>query len=378
MSGPATVEDLLAAFLEIVRIPSPWGQERALADHVLAYLHDRGLEPWEDEAAQATGAGSGNIFVRIEGTGTEAGSGVPILLCAHLDTVHVDGPVEAVVDGGIVRSAGGTILGADDKVAVNALLALVDELAVRPPRADVEILFTVCEEVGMLGAKAFDLSRCRARAGFVLDSGGPLGDVIVSAPARRAITAEFRGSAAHAGIEPQRGRSAVVAAARAVAAMRLGLVDELTTANVGVIEGGVAINIVPERCVVHGEARSRDPQRLAAQVAHMLETINVAAAEVGVDVAVDVAESYQGFELSPRSLAARLAARALRGIGMEPRFVGAGGGSDCNVFNARGLPSVNLSAGYERVHSSDEHVPVQALADAHRLVRSLVAVAGTL
>jgi len=372
MSASASVEELLTGFLELVRIRSQWGEERELADHLLARFRALGLDPVEDDAAGKADAGSGNIFVRVEG----AGDGLPILLCAHIDTVHVAGPIEPIVEDGIVRSAGDTILGADDKTAVNALVALLADLAQEPPVGDVEVLFTVCEEVGMRGAKAFDLSRCRARAGFVLDSSGPLREVIIAAPASRSITAEFRGAAAHAGIEPELGRSAVLAASRAISAMRLGRLDEQTTANVGIIAGGVATNIVPERCVLRGEARSRDPERLAAQVAHMLEAINVAAAEVGVDVAVDLVEDYEGFDLSRKALPARLAAEALRAQGIEPRFVGTGGGSDVNVFNARGLPSVNLSAGYERVHSTEEHVPVQSLVEAYRLVHGLVRAAG--
>ncbi len=372
MSAAVSAEELLDGFLELVRIPSPAGEERALADHLLARLRDLGLDPVEDDAAGPARAGSGNVFVRVEG----AGDGLPILLCAHIDTVHVAGRIEPVVEDGIVRSAGDTILGADDKVAVNALMALLADLAADPPAGDVEVLFTVCEEVGLRGAKAFNLTPCRARAGFVLDSSGPLREVIIAAPASRSITAEFRGAAAHAGIEPELGRSAVLAASRAISAMRLGRLDEQTTANVGIVEGGVATNIVPEHCVLRGEARSRDPERLADQVAHMLETINVAAAEVGVDVVVDVVEDYEAFSLSKRALAPRLAAEALRAQGIEPRFVGTGGGSDVNVFNARGLPSVNLSAGYERVHSTEEHVPVQSLVETYRMVHGLARAAG--
>lgn len=372
MNPAAGVDELLARFLELVRIPSPWGHERALADFLLDHLSGLGLDPLEDDAATAAGAGSGNVFARVAGDG----GGLPILLCAHIDTVAVAGTIEPVVEDGVVRAAGGTILGADDKSAVTALTVLLEDLSVSPPPGDVEVLFTVCEEVGMRGAKAFDLDRCRARAGFVLDGSGPVGEVIIAAPAARSITAEFRGVAAHAGIEPERGRSAVLAASRAVSAMRLGRLDEQTTANVGIIEGGVATNIVPERCVLRGEARSRSPERLAAQVAHMLEAINVAATEVGVDVVVDLVEDYEAFSLSKRTIPARLAAEALREQGIEPRFVGTGGGSDVNVFNARGLPSVNLSAGYQRVHSPEECTPVQALLDAYRLVHGLVAAAG--
>ncbi len=372
-SAGSQPERVLETFLDLVRIPSPSGQEGAVAAYISSRLEDLGLHVEEDDAAGVARAGSGNLLVEVPGTGAlPAGSGVPLLLCAHMDTVAVDGPIEPVVTDGVVRTAGDTILGADDKAAVAALLTLLADLVVQPPAVDVEVLFTVCEEVGLRGAKAFDLSRCRAQAGFVLDSSGPLGEIIVGAPTQRTLTAEFHGVAAHAGIEPEAGRSAVVAAARAVAAMRLGRLDDCTTANVGVISGGAATNIVPDRCTVRAEARSRDPQALGSQIAHMMEALNVAAAEVGVDVVVDVAEEYEGFTLASDSLPARLAAAAIRQIGREPHFAATGGGSDVNVFNARGLPSVNLSAGFERIHSSNEYIPVDALVEAYRLVHELV------
>jgi tripeptide aminopeptidase len=366
-----TRADLLSLFLQLVEIPSPSGHERTVADLILAYLREAGLEPVEDESAAETGAGSGNLFVRVPGRG----SGTPILLAAHMDTVAVTGTIRAVVQEDVVTSVGDTILGADDKTAVTLLLMLLRELAAEPPGGDVEVLFTTSEEIGLRGAKAFDASGLAAQAGFVFDSSGPLGRIITAAPTHKTLVADFKGVAAHAGIEPQKGRSAVVAAARAVAAMKLGRIDEATTANVGMISGGVATNIVPENCRVEAEARSREPARLSAQLADMLEAVNEAATLVGVDVATSVVEEYAAFDLDPEALPVRIAWRALQAIGLEPSLGATGGGSDVNVFNAKGLPSVNLDIGFEDVHTSAESMPVDRLLLGYRLVRALVAAA---
>ena len=216
------------------------------------------------------------------------------------------------------------------------------------------------------------MSSLAAKAGFVFDSSGPPGRIITAAPAHKSLVAEFKGVAAHAGIEPRKGRSAVVAAARAVAAMHLGQIDEATTANVGIMSGGVATNIVPEHCRLEAEARSLEPARLGAQIADMLAAINEAATLVGVDVTTSVVEEYAAFDLDPETLPVRIAWRALQAVGVEPRLGATGGGSDVNVFNARGLPSVNLDIGFEDVHTSAERMPVDRLLLGYRLVRALV------
>lgn len=366
------MSELLDLFLRLAETPSPSGQERAVADLVLAHLRDCGLVPIEDDSAARTGAGSGNIHVVVEGRG----EGVPILVGAHLDTVAVEGPVRAVVEGGVVRSESDTILGADNKCACAILLLLLRDLVREAPPGRVEVVFTTCEEVGLRGAKAFDLGAARARAGFVFDSSGPLGQVINAAPSARSLVAEFHGVAAHAGIAPEEGRSAIAAAARAIAGMDLGRIDEMTTANVGVIDGGVAINIVPEWCTVRGEARSRDEERLARQVGLMVDAVTLGANEVGVDVTTTVIDDYRGFSLSPRSLPVRIAREALRRAGVEPQVSATGGGSDVNVFNEKGLPSVNLSVGMEKVHTHDEYLPVERLEQAYEVARALVRAAG--
>ena len=368
----AGVDELAALFLDLLHIASPSGGEGEVAGAVKRFAAAAGLECTEDDSAATTGLGSGNLIVRVPGRG----EGTPIALCAHLDTVPLPHAPEVVVENGVVRSDGTTILGADDKAAVCALLMTARDLAQDPPAADVELVLTVGEEIGLQGAKALDVSLLRARAVFVLDSEGAPGTVITSAPTHKAVDAVFTGVAAHAGIEPQAGRSAVVAAARAVAAMQLGRIDEETTANVGIVRGGSAVNVVPERCEVRAEARSRDLAKVAAQVEHLVAALNLAAAEVGVDVQVDVHEDYRGYSHDPDSPAMRLATAAIGRAGLEPRLVGGGGGSDANVFNAAGLPAVTLGVGFEHVHSPAERMSLERLGRLYELAHALVLVAG--
>jgi tripeptide aminopeptidase len=237
-------------------------------------------------------------------------------------------------------------------------------------------VITACEEVGLRGAKEFDSSVLGAHAAFVFDSEGPVGTVVLSAPSLTRFTADFHGRAAHAGIEPEKGRSAVVAAARAVATMPLGRRDAQTTANVGLLSGGSATNVVAERCRLEGEARSRDRDSLAAQLERMIEAVNVAAAEAGVDATVTLEEDFVGFELATDEPAVRLAAAALAVIGVEPVYIGTGGGADANVFNLHGLPAVNLGVGFENVHSAQESIALARLAQVYELAHALVRAAG--
>jgi tripeptide aminopeptidase len=364
----AGLDDLLDLFVRLVEIPSPSGHERAIADFILAYLRDRGLEPAEDDSAAATGAGSGNISVVLPGEGR----GTPIVVAAHMDTVAVSGPVEAVVEGGVVRSAGDTILGGDDKAACATLLAVLSDLVAAPPPCGLAAVFSTCEEVGLRGAKALDLGPLGARAGFVFDSTGPVGAVITRAPSQKMLTAEFHGVAAHAGIAPEKGRSAIAAAAAAIAAMTLGRIDEQTTANIGLISGGSAVNVVPERCRVEGEVRSHDPAALAAHTGELVDAVELAAGLAGIDVEVSVRDAFTGFALADDALPVRIACAALREIGIEPRLGASGGGSDVNVYNAAGLPSVNLSQGAERIHTPDEYLPVERLGETYRLLHALL------
>jgi tripeptide aminopeptidase len=358
---PDGAHPVLDLFLELAAISSPPGEERPVADRVSAYLRDLGLTVDEDDVAASISGTAGNLLCRLDPTHGSNG-GMPIFLCAHLDTVPPTAAIEPVVEDGVVRNGAGTILGADDKSAVAAMLEatrrLVEE---RRPHAGLELLFTPKEEVGLVGAYAFDHTRLRATTGYVYDQAAPVGEIVLGAPSAVAIEAVFHGRAAHAGMYPEEGRSAIAAAARAIADMRLGRIDEETSANVGVITGGTARNIVPEYCSFRGEARSHDEEKLAELVREMTETMGFAATLEECEVETTINRSYRAYRFRKTDQIVRLAALAFERSGRTPTYSLSGGGADANVFNERGLACVNLANGMTEIHTPDEHIAVADL-----------------
>ena len=345
-------------FMELAALPTPPGSERAAADRVTAFLRGLALAVEEDGAGARIGSDTGNLYCRVPATR----EGVPLFLCAHLDTVPPTGPIEPVVDDGVVRNGGGTILGADNKAAVAVMLEATRRLLNEGrPHAGVELLFTPKEEVGLQGAKAFDQSRLEAQVGFVYDQAAPIGEVILGAPTQRSLSVRFHGRPAHAGMYPEEGRSAIAAAGRAVADMRLGRIDDETSANVGLIQGGTARNIVPEWCTLEAEARSHDERKVDELVQELLEACTFAASVGDCEIEASVEESYRGYRFRPGDQAVRLAAEALERSGFRPSYGLTGGGADANVFNARGLQCVNLANGMVDIHTPDERIAVEDL-----------------
>ena len=363
---------MLDRFVRLCETPSPTGSERAVADLVLVELDQLGVEVREDDAAGPARAGAGNLIARVPGTG-EAW----VMLCAHLDTVPEDGAIEVELVDGVFRSRGETILGADDKAAVTVLVELAARLVAKPARTGVELVFTVAEEDGLRGAKEFDLSALSSPFGFALDHATPIGDVITAAPTHQRLIAEFEGVEAHAGVRPEEGRSAIAAAAAAVSAMALGRLDEQTTANVGVIEGGVAANVVPGHCRIEAEARSLDEARIAATTAAMLDACTWAASERSCDVDVDVTEVFRGYRQASSSRAVQLAREALARRGHQPREVSSGGGSDANALVARGFECVLLANGTEANHTPHESVATDRIVEMLGVCEAIVELAGT-
>jgi tripeptide aminopeptidase len=346
---------LIDHFLELCAIPSPPGEERAAADRVEGYLSALRLKWDEDGTGPAIGSTAGNITCRLPGAGE---SGTPIFLCAHLDTVPLDGgTLDPVVEDGIVRNAGGTILGADNKSAVAVMLEAARRIVEEGrPHAGVELVLTTMEEIGLRGAHAYDWSRLRAGYGYVYDHAAPIGMIVLGSPWQRSLHARFHGRSAHAGMAPEEGRSAIVAAARAIADLRLGRLDEETTASIGVIAGGTARNVVPERCAIEGEARSHDERKLTGVVQEMLDACAFAATVSECTVETEVQQLYRGYRFRRGDPAVAFAARAMRRCGIEPSFGLSGGGADANVCNDRGLACVNLANGMTDIHTPDEHI----------------------
>lgn len=351
---------LVSTFLELVQIDSPSGQEEEIARHLVAVLKSLDLLVVRDA--------TGNVIGHL------AGEGQPILLSAHMDTVEPGRGVKPLVRDGAITSDGTTILGADDKSGVAVILevlrVLVEQDLDHPP---LEVALMVSEEKGLKGAKGLDLTRLRAREGIVLDSGGEIGTIVVSAPSQDKIRAVVHGKAAHAGAEPEKGINAIVVAAEAIAAMPLGRIDEETTANIGRIQGGTATNIVPDRAEMEGEARSHDERKLEAQVQAMTEALKKAANRHGATVEIDVQRSYSTFKLSEEDSIVRRAVAAARTLGLTPALVPSGGGSDANIFNAGGMAAINISAGMEKVHTTEERI---AVADMVKCTEFLLAILG--
>jgi tripeptide aminopeptidase len=343
-------ERLLADFVRYCEIESPSGRERAMADALTADLRGLELEVEEDAA--------GNLLASMAGPEDAP----TVLLCAHMDTVPLDGPVEVVSENGLLTNRHDAILGADNKAAIATIMAAARRIA-REGRAaaGVELLFTTGEEQALEGAKAFDRSRLSADFGYVFDHASPIGEIVLASPTYYSLEARFKGKAAHAGIRPEAGHNAIAAAARAIAAMRIGRLDPGTTANVGRIEGGTAANVVAERCFVELETRSLDDTRAGEVVSEMVDALAEAASDCECDIETSVERLFQGYKLPRTTPAVEVAAAALRECDVEPVYINTGGGSDANVFIQGGLHVVNLANGTEDNHQPDESVTVDAL-----------------
>ena len=295
-----------------------------------------------------------------------------MLLCAHLDTVPHDGPIEVELADGVFRSRGDTILGADNKAAVAVLVELAARHAAASPAVGLELAFTVAEEDGLRGAKELDTGSLRSRRGFVIDHASPIGEIIVAAPTYHRLHADFEGTEAHAGIQPEAGHSAIAAAAAAIAAMQLGRLDAETTANVGVIEGGSASNVVPGRCVLEGEARSLDEARAGETIGAMVDACAWAASEHGCDVDLEVTEMFRGYRVPRGSELVSIATAALERCGHRPSEVATGGGSDANALVAAGFECVLLANGTEANHTPEESVAAERMTQMLDVCEALV------
>jgi len=367
-------ERLHDTFAALCRIESPSGCERACADWIIGQLRGMGLEVQEDDAGPRVGSDAGNLLARLPGSGPDS-----ILLCAHMDTVPLTAPVEPVrVDGGWTNANDG-ILGADNKSAVAVILELARRVtaAGQPPAVGVEVLFTVCEEISLLGAFAFDVGRLSSRFGYVFDHATPIGEIVTAAPTLHRIIAELHGRAAHAGVRPEVGRSAIAAAARAIAAMQLGRIDPETTTNVGTIHGGTAINVVPERCRIEGEVRSVDRDRAEALTTEMIDHFQEAADAAECDLDVTLERMIEGYRIRPRAAEVTVAEQALRSCGYEPQHILTGGASDANAFRAAGFACLNLADGTERNHEPTERISTDALEGMLEVAIALVEEAGS-
>jgi tripeptide aminopeptidase len=370
-------ERLFETFARLCEIPSETGNERAVADWIKARLEGLGLVVEEDDSAERAEAGAGNLICRIPGE-----SDAWVSFFAHMDTVPHSAPIEVVLVDGVFRSAGETILGADNKAAVAVLMELAARSMAQAPAAGLELVFTVAEEEGLRGARELDVSQLRAPFGFVFDHATPIGEIITAAPTYNRVIADFEGIEAHSGIRPEEGKSAIEAAAAAIGRMELGRLDSETTANVGVIEGGTASNVVAGRCRLVCEARSLDEAKVAAATSNIVDACTWAATENGCDVDIDMWEVFRSYRITPGAASLKIAREALAACGHEPRELATGGGSDANALILQGYEALLLANGTEANHTPSESVAearlVENVALCEELARRVAAlVSGT-
>ncbi len=334
-----------------------------MAERLGRELRDLGAEVWVDDAGAKVGGTTGNVLARVRGSAPVP----PLLLSAHMDTVIPGEGVKPVVDGDVIRSDGTTVLGGDDKsgcaIICEVLRVLRDDAVTH---GDVEVAFTICEEVGLLGAKHLDVSGLTARTGLVLDSDAP-GYLFTKAPASNHLTFDVHGLEAHAGMAPERGINAIQVAGEGLAAMRLGRIDDETTANIGIVSGGGAVNVVPKHVRLEGEARSHDETKLAAQCRHMQEALEAAAArhtivvdgrDVRARVETVIERSYAAMNVPDAAPIVQLVLRAAQALGHSVESAPMGGGCDANVLNGRGFQVANLGTGMRDIHTVKEWLRV--------------------
>ncbi|PWU25556.1 MAG: peptidase M20 [Candidatus Rokuibacteriota bacterium] len=368
LTGAGERSRLADTFVSLCEIVSPSGAEAETARYVRSELEGLGLSVDEDDTAAETGAACGNLFTRIAGADAER----TLMLCAHVDTVPVADRIEVELVDGVFRNRHDAILGADNKAAVAVLLEIAREAVAQAPAVGVELVFTTCEEIGLRGAAAFDTGLLTSEFGYVFDHASPIGELIMAAPTYYRVIGDFVGRAAHSGLRPEDGRNAIAAAAKAIDAMKLGRIDDETTANVGLIEGGTATNVVAERCRLEAEVRSLDDAKATAGMREMVDTLTWAASATETDVDVSVEEQFRAYRIPAADPAVIVAEAALRDCGVTPVHKVTGGGSDANAFTVKGFRCMNMANGTEANHTPDERVSEAALDTMLAVTRRLV------
>lgn len=350
---------LVDDFIALCRINSPPKQEAEVIEAVLPRLRRLGLEIQRDEASKHIGGNADNVIARLPANVTGA---PPIFFSAHFDTVEPNPNVQIIVEDDLIRTDGNSILGADDKAGMASLLEAIECIVENNlPHGEIWLLLSVAEEIGLLGAKHLPLEQVNATMGFVLDTGPPVGKVVVGAPTHDHLTVRVIGRAAHAGAAPEQGISAIVAASRAIARMKLGRIDEETTANIGSFHGGQATNVVCPEVQIRAEARSHSTEKLEAQMAHMIACFREEAEAMGAQVEVETSRHYEAYRLSEDAPVVQVARQSALALGLPYEAKLAGGGSDANVYNAKGIPTVVLSTGMDQVHTHNERCRISDL-----------------
>jgi len=362
---------LVQTFKDLVRIDSLSLKESKVIKRLKRDLRKLGLKPYD--AGRPKDGAAANLAVDVPGRGIRKPR---ILLNAHVDTVGPGKKIKPIERGNKILSNGKTILGADDKTGVAVILEILRVLKENklqhPP---LRIIFTVAEEIGLCGAKVIPKRFLRADFGITLDH-GLVDRIINKAPSQVNVTATVIGRSAHAGIHPEDGINAIKVASEAIAKMKFGRIDKETTSNLGVIAGGKATNIVPDKVVIKGEARSHDKVKMWCQIRHMQIVLMKTCKKYGAKVKIAATKIYESFEVKPKKKVAKLACAALRRAGYRPKFVPTGGGSDANILNAAGIPTLNMGVGMHNVHTKREYANIKEMVQGAEIVLDIITGAG--
>lgn len=350
-------ERVIGQFVELVQIDSETRHERNIADYLKRKFYDLGLEVIEDGSSTKTGHAAGNLIATLNPSGDTAHV-PPFLFTCHMDTVTPGNGIKPVIgDDGWIRSDGTTILGADDKAGVAALLEVIQVLHENQlPHGKIQFVITAGEESGLIGSRALEASYLDAKYGFAIDCNGEVGSICIGAPTQARVEIEIYGKSAHAGVNPEDGISAIQVAGKAIARMNLGRIDEETTANIGKFEGGGQTNIVPDYVKLYAEARSLSQEKVIKQLQDMKQAVDSACKDYGARGEFHSEIIYPAFRFSEQDEVVMMAKQAASNLSLSGRTFTSGGGSDANVFNGLGVPTVNLAVGYENIHTTEERI----------------------
>lgn len=363
-------ERIINTFCDLIRVDSIAGKERQMADKIKEKLKALGYDPYEDNAGEIIGGNAGNVIVKIPGSKQAA----PLLFMAHMDTVEPGRGKTPVIDGDLIKSDGTTVLGGDDLAGAACILEAVTVLAERNiPHGDVYAVFTIAEEGGLFGARALDVSAIPAKFAYVLDDEGPIGTAAVKAPYYNRLRFVVRGRSAHAGLCPENGINAIRVAAAAIAELPfMGRIDRESTCNIGTIKGGLARNIVPDEVVVDGEVRSIDDEKLKLFTGQLTDSFQKTVEREGGTVVTEVETMYGGYSISEDHPILQLLQKAASRLGIPVNLHSTGGGSDTNVINGKGIPTVDISVGMSNVHSTAEQIAISDMMKACSLVIEII------
>ncbi|MTI69644.1 MAG: M20/M25/M40 family metallo-hydrolase [Firmicutes bacterium] len=362
-------ERIVDEFKKYVQIDSPTKNEKEFSQFITKELEGLGFEVYIDNAGKKVGSNTGNVIAKLKGTKDRE----PILFSCHMDTVSPSVGIKPVIKNDIIYSDGTTVLGADDKAGIAAVIEALKILKEKDiEHGPIEIVFSIYEEGGLFGAKNLEYSKLESKKAFVLDSGGDPGQIIIKGPAQDKINVKVKGRSAHAGVAPEEGISSINVAANAISRMDLLRIDEETTANIGTIKGGKATNIVTPEVSIKAEARSLSNEKLDKQTAHMVKCFEDAAKEFGAEVEIETTRMYGAFTVDESDEIVEIVKKACQKVDIKPFTDSTGGGSDTNILNGNGIKAINLGIGERKPHTLEEHIYIKDLVNISKLVLEII------